>query len=98
MFKNILIVDRILHFGLILAILLATILHFTGTFSNEIQEQNRVKYLTYNEISTSVDERGRLHILDISNGNTIIFSDTVSFGIHAQVSNIIINNFKEKIK
>lgn len=57
---------------------------------------SKIQYLTYKEVSTSIDERGRLNILDFKNNLITIYSDSIAYGIHSQVSNIILKDYKEK--
>jgi len=62
------------------------------------EEKSNITYLTYKDVSTSIDERGRLHITNLKEGTVTIYSDTVALGINAQVSSLILKDFKEKAK
>lgn len=70
-------------------------LYFAGYFG---PEKSNISYLTYEDVSTSIDERGRLHITNLRNGTVTIYSDSVALGINAQVSSLILKDFKEKAR
>ena len=61
-------------------------------------KKSNIEYLTYEDISTSVDEHNRLHLLLYKEGKTLILSDTVALGIHAQISNIVYKDYIQKTK
>lgn len=55
-----------------------------------------ISYKTNENISYALDERGRLHIIDLSSQKTIIYSDSVALGINAQVSSRIYQDYLKK--
>lgn len=53
------------------------------------------KYLTYKDISTCIDERNRLVLINYNDNTITILSDTVTLGINAQISNFIYHDYIE---
>jgi len=53
-----------------------------------------IKYYDYKEVSTSIDERMRLHILSLNENVVYILEDSVSYGINAQLSTLMLNKIK----
>jgi len=91
-------------FGVIIISALVGFLISTSvnSFITKSEMKNKVLYkiehLTYKDVSTSIDERGRLHVVNFKDGTVTIFCDSVAMGINAQVSNIILKDFKEKTR
>lgn len=67
-------------------------------YKNNTTHKSNIEYLTYEDLSTSVDEHNRLHLLLYKEGKTLILSDTVALGIHAQISNIVYKDYIQKTK
>lgn len=80
---------------------LAIICVVVGWYSNEIYSSinnSPISYRTDKEISYAIDERGRLHVIDLLTEKTIIFSDSVALGIQAQVASRIYQDYIKKSK
>lgn len=61
-----------------------------------------IEFITYKQVSTSVDENNRLHILFYSDdgkyGKTLVLCDTLTLGIHSQISNFVYKDYIQKQK
>lgn len=61
-----------------------------------------IELITYKQVSTSIDENNRLHILFYSDddkyGKTLILSDTLTLGIYSQISNVVYKDYIQKQK
>jgi len=59
---------------------------------------NPISYRTDVDISYALDERGRLHIVDLQTQHTVILSDSVALGIQAQVASRVYQDYMQKTK
>lgn len=66
-------------------------------FTLNLKEKDKFTFYNYENLSTSTDERGRLHISFYEDEQTFIFSDSVALGIHAQVSSEVYKDYLEKV-
>lgn len=57
-----------------------------------------ISYRTDVDISYALDERGRLHIVDLISQHTVIYSDSIALGIQAQVASRIYQDYMQKSK
>lgn len=64
---------------------------------NSMKNKSIIVYKDYTKLSSSIDEHNRLHLTDFENNTIIILSDSVTLGIHAQISNIIYNDYMNQI-
>jgi len=72
-----------------------------GWFGREIYSSinsNPISYRTDVDISYALDERGRLHLVDLKSQHTVIFSDSVALGIQSQVASRIYQDYMQKTK
>jgi len=68
---------------------------------NEISELKRkqIEFYSYEDVSTSIDEHNRLHILFYNQGGrTVILNDTLTLGIYSQISNVVYKDYIQKQK
>lgn len=72
-----------------------------GWFGRQVfssMTSNPISYRTDVDISYALDERGRLHIVDLQTQHTVIYSDSVALGIQAQVASRIYQDYVQKTK
>jgi len=70
-----------------------------GWFAHEIYinlDVNSIAFKSNEDVSVALDERGRLHIVDLETQKTIILQDTVAYAIHSQISNQIYSDYLKK--
>lgn len=77
--------------GVLIGIVLSVML-------KESNKKDTFTFYTYENISTAIDERGRLHMSFYEDEQTYILSDSVALGIHAQVSSEIYKDYLDKVK
>ena len=74
---------------------------FVGWFGRQIYlsiTSSPISYRTDVDISYALDERGRLHIVDLISQHTVIYSDSVALGIQSQVASRIYQDYMQKSK
>jgi len=55
-----------------------------------------VEFKNDKAVSISIDERGRLHILDLEQLKTVIYSDTITMAIHSKISSELYKDYITK--
>ena len=61
-------------------------------------ESSAISFKTDKDVSVAIDERGRLHILDLQNQNVTIYTDTVAYAIHSKISTELHRDYLNKTK
>ncbi len=70
-----------------------------GWYAHEVYINLDVKSISFKsnqDVSVALDERGRLHIVDLESQKTIILQDTVAYAIHSQISSQIYGDYLKK--
>jgi len=79
--------------------LITILLLIVGWLAHQIYtnlNKESVIFKTTNDVSTAIDERGRLHIVDLETQLTTIYQDTVSLAINSQISSQIYSDYIKK--
>lgn len=85
--------------GKIKTYIIVAICLLLGWFGKEIYltiTSSPISYRTGVDISYALDERGRLHIVDLKSEHTTIYTDSIALGIQAQVSSRIYQDYMRK--
>jgi len=82
--------------GSLIIVILSIIIGWTANYVYTNITSKAVVFKTDKTTSIAIDERGRLHVLDLDDLKTVIYSDTIALAIHSKISNDLYKDYVNK--
>lgn len=82
--------------GSLIMFVLTLIIGWTANYVYTNITFKPVVFKTDKTTSIAIDERGRLHVLDLEDLKTVIYSDTIALAIHSKISNDLYKDYVNK--